>query len=372
MTILKPTVDLIKTQRVVKSWLKDLSANSKESYLEALAEFCIVNDTNPEKMLKIIHKEEEERLPAWDRSINVWFEDYDECCKEKERSKSTRDTRRTIVNAFIGFHGMPQYLQRGRRRKVEGLKDPKIRANLTKDDISQLIGVCKSFKMKAVILAQASSGLAISDLLNLKLSDFKEGIQKVYDDNDEPCRICQLSLERKKTHVKFTTFFSEEAVEAIETYLEFERLDVNDDGALFSRYQSGGNHMSTMAIQHSYRELNRFLGWVPDEGGFYKATSHMMRKFFNTQLINAGMPWEIREHMMGHKLKDRVREAYFLADPEELKKVYLRYIEHLTVKDSTSGKYSQDEFRELQRQNSRLCDTVAEMKKELKELKGEV
>jgi hypothetical protein len=28
--------------------------------------------------------------------------------------------------------------------------------------------------------------------------------------------------------------------------------------------------------------------------------------------------------MMGHKLKDRVREAYFLADPEELKKVYLR------------------------------------------------
>jgi len=147
---------------------------------------------------------------------------------------------------------------------------------------------------------------------------------------------------------------------------------MEDDDALFSRYQSGGDHMSTMAIQHSYRELNRFLGWVPDEGGFYKATSHMMRKFFNTQLINAGMPWEIREHMMGHKLKDRVREAYFLADPEELKKVYLRYIEHLSVKDSTAGKYSLDEFRELQRQNNKLCDIVAEMKKELKELKGEV
>ena len=98
---------------------------------------------------------------------------------------------------------------------------------------------------------------------------------------------------------------------------------MGEDDALFSRYQSGGNHMSTMAIQHSYRELNRFLGWVPDDGGFYKATSHMMRKFFNTQLINAGMPWEIREHMMGHKLKDRVREAYFLADPDELRKIYL-------------------------------------------------
>lgn len=49
----------------------------------------------------------------------------------------------------------------------------------------------------------------------------------------------------------------------------------------------------------------------------------MLCKFFNTQLINAGMPREIRGHMMGHKLKDGVREAYFLADPDELRKIYL-------------------------------------------------
>ena len=49
----------------------------------------------------------------------------------------------------------------------------------------------------------------------------------------------------------------------------------------------------------------------------------MMRKFFNTQLINARMAEEIREHMMGHKFKDRIRDAYFLADPDELRKNYL-------------------------------------------------
>jgi len=41
---------------------------------------------------------------------------------------------------------------------------------------------------------------------------------------------------------------------------------------------------------------------------------------------------------------------------------------NLSVKAST-GKYSLDEFRELQRQNNKLCDVVSEMKKELKELK---
>jgi integrase len=158
----------------------------------------------------------------------------------------------------------------------------------------------------------------------LKISDFTEGIKEVYDDNDKLRRICQLNLERKKTHVKFRTFFSE-AVEAIERYLDFERLDIKPDDALFSRYKSGGDHLTTMAIQHSYRDLNRYPNWMPDEDGFYRATSHMMRKFFNTQLINAGRAEEIREHMMGHKLKDRVREAYFLADPDELRKSYLRY-----------------------------------------------
>jgi len=77
---------------------------------------------------------------------------------------------------------------------------------------------------------------------------------------------------------------------------------------------------------------------------------------------------EIREHTMGHKFKDRVRDAYFLANPDELRKIYLRY-EYLSVK-SSPVKYSLDEIRELQQQNNRLCDTVAEMKKELLELKG--
>jgi hypothetical protein len=44
------------------------------------------------------------------------------------------------------------------------------------------------------------------------------------------------------------------------------------------------------------------------------------------------MAEEIREHMMGHKLKDRIRDAYFLADPDELRKTYLRYIDYLNVK----------------------------------------
>jgi integrase len=47
------------------------------------------------------------------------------------------------------------------------------------------------------------------------------------------------------------------------------------------------------------------------------------------------MPEEITEHMMGHKLKDRIQEVYFLTDPDELRKIYLMYIEYLKVKISS-------------------------------------
>lgn len=67
----------------------------------------------------------------------------------------------------------------------------------------------------------------------------------------------------------------------------------------------------------------------------------------STQIINAGMAEEIREHMMGHKLKGRIRDAYFLADPDDLRKTYLRYIDSLNIKSSPVN-YSVDEIRGLQ------------------------
>ncbi|AUB56653.1 hypothetical protein BK008_09430 [Methanobacterium sp. MZ-A1] len=61
------------------------------------------------------------------------------------------------------------------------------------------------------------------------------------------------------------------------------------------------------------RLINRYLKWEQEESGkFRKSTSHMMKKFFNTQLINASMPEEIQEHMMGHKYHDPVRAAHII------------------------------------------------------------
>ncbi|MBI4812993.1 MAG: hypothetical protein HY802_01070 [Methanobacterium sp.] len=66
-----------------------------------------------------------------------------------------------------------------------------------------------------MINKNASSGLEGSDLLNLKNFRLQGRIKEVYDDNDEPQKICQLSLERKHTSNSLLSLVKE-AVETIE------------------------------------------------------------------------------------------------------------------------------------------------------------
>ncbi|MEN4018425.1 MAG: hypothetical protein PQ975_09765 [Methanobacterium sp.] len=172
-----------------------------------------------------------------------------------------------------------------------------------------------------------------------------------------------------------TTFFSEEAVTAIEKYLdlEHERIKPQPYEALFSSYKIGSGFMTTTALQSSYRQLNNYLGWKQEERGcFRKATSHMMRKTFNTLLINAGMPEEIREHFMGYVYKDKVRDAYFLPDPQELLKIYLKYMDYVTIEKIEMS--SEDIIRDNSVNDSKIEELEAiikQMKKQLDKVTAE-
>jgi integrase len=79
------------------------------------------------------------------------------------------------------------------------------------------------------------------------------------------------------------------------------------------------------AIPHSYRDINKFLNWKPDEDGYHRATSHMLRKFSQHPADKCRNPRGNPGARVGHKFKDRVRDAYYLADPDDLRKTYMRY-----------------------------------------------
>ena len=277
-----------------------------------MRDFCLINELNPEEMLDVAYNEELKHIPEWKRSMNDWFKKYDAYILEKRMTKRSRNTKVAIVKGF--FHHYERMTPKSRRINKSFENDPNRRNGLTKSDIRKMLEACKTLKMKAIILTGVSSGLSSSDIVELKIIDFKNGIKNAYDERTKSLRtLCSLSLDRKKTQRQFTTFLSEEAVKVINKYLEIERDNPKDNEPLFCRTRKDLNFMSPDGVQVAYRRLNGYLGMETRAKGKYrKATSHMVRKFFNTQMIIAGMPEEIREHFMGHKISNQVRDAYFL------------------------------------------------------------
>ncbi|OEC85812.1 MULTISPECIES: tyrosine-type recombinase/integrase [Methanobacterium] len=369
MTGIKNKTLEIKDIYVVNSWLRGLSPNSERAYLYALADFCTLNKLNPEEMLKIAYNDITERTPPWECQITKWFDKYEEYSIKANRSPGTFKTRRTNIKNFFHSHDIPT--PRSKRKRIRG-ENPNDRKGLSKSDIRTLLGVAKSWKVKALILFEASSGISGDDILRFTVDDFNKGLTKVYDKNTRKERtICRFTLKRGKTTKEFTTFISEETVKAIQNYLKLERVDPTPSDPLFTTRKKTKRSLRVQGLMGIYRRLNKFAGWETENGRYNKATSHMLRKFFNTQMINAGMPEEIREHLMGHAIDNKIRDAYFLSNPDELQRVYVQYMDKVAI-GPTKPPINMTEFTEIKTGYELSRSENLKLKKEIKELNSNI
>jgi hypothetical protein len=66
---------------------------------------------------------------------------------------------------------------------------------------------------------------------------------------------------------------------------------------------------------------------------------------------------------MGHVYKDKVRDAYFLADADELLKIYLKYMNYITIE---KREVSNEELVSDQVANNAKINELEEMLREMK------
>lgn len=350
---LKETIKEIEKDPQVIKWTNRLNKATKTNYILALAEFCQINQKKPLELLQIAYKEEQERTPAWEQHIEKWFEKYREHHHKMNRSKATASTRTTIVKHFFRLNKLkvPEDLL---RRDENTLKIKNRRELITKEDIKTAIIAATNHKIKAVILCQCSSGLASADVLGLTIRQFYEGLIEV----DKDKYVCRFHLERKKTGKEFHTFISHEAVEQVKKYLEYERPNIEMDAPLFTARRISNKALTVKGYISALNRMNKQLGWSNEEYEYAKFTSHVPRKFFSTKLTNAGMPEEIREHLMGHELRDKVKDAYYIGNPEDLLKVYLEYLDVLTIEETKIITIRTPEVRMLENKYDELAEDV--------------
>lgn len=206
------------------------------------------------------------------------------------------------------------------------------------EEILTLVQSAPSLKMRAIITLMAASGLRVSAVTNLRLCH----LQKIGD-------LYKISVyEGQKGKGHYTTFCTPEAAQLIDKYLDFRKRcgePLQPDSILFRKdfdsqfHEEARNHVEPMTAHAIKTNLQRLLVKTGlrevDHVSPYKRhdtkTTHALRKFFVTQLVNADIHETIIKKLSGHKLNNDMTYVYSKQTEETLLESYLKAVNLLTV-----------------------------------------
>jgi integrase len=385
---------LLKEDKVIKKWLAGIKATeqTQKSYLQAMQCFTDFTGRTPEELLLEAEDEIRKGLLMRERSIDDYLLTFRESLESQNLSQMTVKSRVTAVCSFYKRYNIQlPYIPKSTRNATPEIDRMRIP---TKDDIRELLVLCNPLE-RALILVGASSGLSVTDICNLKISDFKNTPVSATG-------ITTLHLIRKKVNYEFYTFLSAEATKAVNDYLSWRNRKGKNDGSRRSNQlkkqnvilDSGYLFISQMVsddwlvmknekareelrkfdeqgIMAIYRRLSEEAGKNSDRGKYTLVRSHNLRRFFNSTMLAAGAPIFYVDYFLGHKL-DKTHQAYFRADPDSLREEYSKYVQYLTIEKPLD--YSgEPEYVALKEEVSKLKSEKAnlfdEMRKELDKLK---
>jgi integrase/recombinase XerD len=233
------------------------------------------------------------------RDIEGFVEDE----QDRGLKLSTVKTRLAIVKAFVRFIS-EKGLTKGDvfpwKLKIK-LPEALPRA-MEAEDVDRLLAISGSERDRAMIVLLLRTGMRIGELLNTRMVDVDMGEQKI------------LIYEAQKNHLGRVVYFSDDAKAALEKWLEKRG---NSHELLF--YGLGGKVLSYPAARMM------FVKYLDRAGLSHKGyTLHSLRHTYATDLLNARMPIQVLEKLLGHtslevtrryaRLKDKTKEEeYFKA-----------------------------------------------------------
>jgi integrase/recombinase XerD len=195
------------------------------------------------------------------------------------------------------------------------------------EEVKQFVDSATYVRDKAFLLCQFQSGLGIGDLVELNYRD----VRKELEQGKLPLL---LNLIRKKTGVRFKTFFGRDAVHYLKLYLK-SRQPLLDEDPLFTKLGSI-ERLTEGAIQITTRRLAEKMSFLDEqdlENGYNPARPHSIRAAFISRLTGK-LDRVLIEFFAGHEIGEEKR-AYLNIPEEELRELYANY-EHLLAIEKTS------------------------------------
>ena len=306
-------------------WLDTIEATkaTRSSYLTHIKKFCECVGKSPTELInESIIEVKEGKLPA-ERKARGYVAKFKKCLSDKGSAPKSQQSALAALKSFFKSYDMPLSQSIARSKKAQVLE-----ANtgfMTREDVIKLVANAKNLREKAIILCMATSGMAIREIIDLKIGDLEidtEGIGTI-------------RIRREKSQTDYTTFISPEATIALNTYWDERNRDPGTrikgkSDFVFVSYgnRSMGEQLNLRTLSHLFNILGHQLGYGNGHG-FIKSRSHALRKYFASNLEDNGFPKPKIDFMLGHTISD-IDKAYFNRDPGKLKELYKIHLPHLT------------------------------------------
>ena len=337
---------------------KNLTLSSIKNYECAMRQYTTYNQMSMTELLKEAEKEEEEGVRWKHRQIRRRLIGFRAYLLQKYEYKATTKTYLarilTIYRYYeIELQALPSVSTRNKPNTQIRYEDLP-----TRDIIRRAVNNTDS-QMRAIILFMSSSGTARTETTNLRVQDFinatreyhnsKTDIYEVLEELDPnrdivPC----WKIHRQKTGNDYYTFSTPESTRALIDYLCGCERSLTNDSRLF-----GIGHLY---LTQKFIHLNDKLG-LGKVGHNRRFRPHMLRKFHASQLSQGenALPVHLVDSLQGRG-KNKVHQAYFLDNPEDMKRKYVLNMHRLFILEEKRD--TTNEFAELQRRYDELKQNI--------------
>jgi len=266
----------------------------------------------------------------------------------------------TIAKDFLNYLGCRIYIEDIKQR----FRIPKARhvyeEGLTKETINRILRFANP-KLATSILMLCSSGMRISELLQLRIQDIN------FEKN--PTTIL-VKAETTKTRETRITCISSEATNALQDYIK--RYKITNHLFIKDNHKSEEDYIKNVVVtrQSFERMLRHVRNNIPElnkknENGRNAIHFHALRAWFKTQVTDAHQS-DFAEALMGHK---SLKLVYYRQNVKARAKTYLDVEHALTIADTEKIDRN---YSDIQKDNSELRGIVDSLSRQLKSLEKRI
>lgn len=274
-----------------------LSINTVKSYLHDIEKYCAF-------LKKYRCKNHPEDIETEDVRA------YLASLKRRHIATSTQARNLTAIKSFHKFLLLEKYVTKNVAKAVDAPKqEKKLPIVLSIEEVERLLASLKTdnlllIRNKAIIEVLYSSGMRVSELINLRLSDLRlqMGFLQVFGKG------------RKERIIPI----GEPAIEAIKLYLRESRP------ILLKHKQTDFLFLNTRGTRISRESIWKILKEAARDAGIHKnITPHTLRHSFASHMLEQGLDLRLIQELLGHE-DISTTEIYTHIRNVKLQEIYLK------------------------------------------------